>query len=171
VKRILGIDPGTRFCGYGVVDFVPRSKPLYIECGVIQLDASLSLPQRLYQLSTDLRDVILEFQPQHLAVESIFYGKNVQSALRLGYARGVVMMLVAEYALEFYEYAPNAIKRAVSGHGHARKEDMQRVVMWQCGLASPPDSDAADALAIALCHSFSQQLPEAFKSSKKRRDS
>lgn len=158
MRRILGIDPGSRFCGYGVVDLAPNEKPRYVECGVLQFEATLPLPQRLHQLAFDLRELIQELKPHDMAVETIFHGKNAQSAFRLGYARGVVMMISAECSLAFYEYSPNIVKRAVAGHGHAKKDEIQRLVTWQCGLRHAPQADAADALAVALCHAFQQNL-------------
>lgn len=150
--RVLGVDPGTRFCGYGLVEVTAFKKPVYLECGVLELGLQAELPQRLLQLFQDLKEVLQEFQPHQMAVESVFYGKNVQSALRLGYARGIIMLLCAETGLNFYEYSPATIKRTVAGHGRAGKEEMQRAVQWQCQLRTPPRSDAADALATALCH-------------------
>lgn len=157
MKRILGIDPGSRLCGYGVVDISPCSKPTYVECGVLQLPEKDPLPKRLAQLAMDLREIILEFQPQEMALESIFYGKNAQSALRLGYARGVVMLLSAEANLSLYEYSPSVIKQNIAGNGQASKAQIQKMVAWQCGLRTNPQADAADALAIALCHALQQK--------------
>ncbi len=156
MRRVLGIDPGSLYCGYGIVDVASASTPTYVECGVLQFEKNLSLAHRLHQLSVDLREIIQEFTPRDLALEAIFQGKNVQSAFRLGYARGIVMMLSAEFGLGLYEYPPSVVKRAVAGHGHARKEEIQRMVTWQCRLKTPPKADAADALAIALCHGFRQ---------------
>ena len=97
--RVLGVDPGTRLCGYGVVEVSPPGRPRYVECGVLQLDAGLPLPKRLQQLALELREVVAELRPQVLALEAIFHGKNAQSALRLGYARGVIMLLAMEAGL------------------------------------------------------------------------
>jgi crossover junction endodeoxyribonuclease RuvC len=150
--RILGIDPGTRLCGYGVVELHGGARPAYIECGVLHLPAELALPRRLHQLAVDLREVIADLAPQEMALESIFTGKNAQSALRLGYARGVVMLLCAEAGLPLHEYPPATVKRAVAGSGRASKEEVQKMVRWRFGLRSAPKPDAADALAVALCH-------------------
>jgi crossover junction endodeoxyribonuclease RuvC len=153
--RILGIDPGTIACGYGVVEVagsVTFGRPRYIECGVIELDEKAPLPERLRILAEDLRDVLHELKPHEVALESVFYGKNVQSALRLGYARGVIMMLIAEAALALSEYPPATVKRAVAGNVRAEKSEVQRMVSVLCSLKAPPRTDAADALAIAICH-------------------
>lgn len=158
MKRILGIDPGSRFCGYGIVDWVPFAKPRYIECGVLQLHPNQALPQRLLQLALDLREIFQELKPDEVALESIFVGKNAQSTFRLGYARGVVMLVCAEMQTALYEYPPATVKRAVAGHGRATKAEMIRMAAWQCGLRTTPAADAADALAVALCHAFRQQM-------------
>ncbi len=161
--RILGIDPGTRNCGYGVVESGRGGRPSYVECGVLQLVPTEPLPGRLQQLAADLREVIAELKPQEMALESIFHGINAQSALRLGYARGVVMLLCAEAGLPLAEYPPATVKRAVAGHGKATKEEVQRMVRWQCGLRSVPRTDAADALAVAICHAYHRGVPEVLK--------
>ncbi len=163
--RILGIDPGTRLCGYGVIEAGGASgaRPRYVECGVLQLTEGLELAKRLQQLWHDLREVVAELRPQELALESIFHGKNAQSALRLGYARGVVMLLAMESDLVLAEYPPATVKRAVAGHGRASKEEVQRMVGWQCGLRKALAADAADALAVALCHAQHRSVPAALR--------
>ena len=160
--RILGIDPGTVACGYGVVD-VPgaraATKPRYVECGVIELDAKSPLPARLCVLARELREIITELHPDELSLESAFHGVNARSALRLGHARGVIMLLGAEASLPIGEYPPATVKRAVAGHGRAQKADVQRVISWLFGLRTTPRTDAADALAIALCHAYHRASP------------
>ena len=163
MARILGIDPGSRLCGYGVIEAERGKKPVYVECGVLQLQATLPLPERLRQLALDLREVLGELRPAEMALESIFHGINAQSALRLGYARGVVMLLGAEAGLPLSEYPPATVKRAVAGHGKATKEDVQRMVRWQCGLHRAPSADAADALAVAICHAYHRHVPAALR--------
>lgn len=153
-KRILGIDPGSRLCGYGIVEVLARGQHRYVECGVIQLNERHALATRLYELGQDLRDIFREVQPQELAVEALFHGVNAQSVLRLAHARGVVLFTSAEAGIPVFEYPPATVKRAVAGHGRASKSDVQRMVAWQCGLQALPSPDAADALAVALCHSF-----------------
>ncbi len=135
---------------------------------MIQLRATDPLPARLKQLAADLREVIRELRPQEMALESIFHGKNAQSALRLGYARGVVMLLCAEADLTLAEYPPATVKRAVAGNGRATKEEVQRMVRWLCGLKSTPGADAADALAVALCHGHHLNIPAAIRAATKK---
>ncbi|MCS6912820.1 MAG: crossover junction endodeoxyribonuclease RuvC [Myxococcales bacterium] len=152
--RILGIDPGTRLCGYGVIEVEPAGQLRYVECGVMQLGEGRPLPMRLRQLFADLGEVVGDLQPNEVALEAIFHGKHTQAALRLGHARGVVMLLCAQAELRLFEYTPATVKRAVVGHGRASKAQVQQMVRWQCGLRSPPAPDAADALALALCHAY-----------------
>jgi crossover junction endodeoxyribonuclease RuvC len=161
--RILGIDPGSRLCGYGVVDIAPGQKPRYVECGVLQLKETSPLPFRLRQLHDDLGEVIAELRPDEMSLEAIFHGKNAQSALRLGYARGVVMLLAEQRGLRLHEYPPATVKRAVAGNGRAAKEEVQRMVRWLCGLRHTPQADAADALALALCHAYRASVPAALR--------
>ena len=155
--RILGVDPGTLFCGYGVVE-VPAEqsaiRPRYVECGVIELESGAPLPARLHMLAGELREVIRELRPDELSLEAAFHGVNARSALLLGHARGVIMLLGAEASLPLGEYPPATVKRAVAGHGRAQKAEVQRVVSWLLGLRTPPSTDASDALAIALCHAY-----------------
>lgn len=137
-----------------MIEVQPGAKPRYIECGVIHLQADAPLPRRLLQLAADLREVLRDLTPHEVALESIFHGVNAQSALRLGHARGVIMLLTEEAGLGLHEYPPATVKRSVAGHGRATKEEVQRMVSWTCGLRRPPLSDAADALAVALCHAY-----------------
>ena len=157
--RILGIDPGTLRCGYAVVETDAGqtiTQPRYIECGVIELPQGAAIAERLRLLASDLRDVIAELRPNELALESAFAGVNVRSALLLGQARGAIMLVGAEAGLSCHEYPPAAVKKTVCGNGRAQKAEVQRVVSWLCKLATPPPTDAADAVAIALCHAFHQ---------------
>jgi crossover junction endodeoxyribonuclease RuvC len=159
--RILGVDPGTIACGYGIIEVrgpVAWNRPRYIECGVIELDRRAGLPERLRALGADLRDILGEHSPDEVALEAVFHGKNAQSALRLGHARGVIMMLAAEAELPLFEYPPATVKLAVAGHGRAQKDEVQRLVTILCRLSAPPRTDAADALAIAICHAQHRNL-------------
>lgn len=154
--RILGVDPGTRRLGYGIVDLAPGSAMerglAYVECGVIAAPATGPMSERLGIVCDALSEVMAEFAPTVLALELAFTGRNVASALKLGLARGAVMLLAAQRGIPVWEYAPAKIKRVVVGHGRATKEDVQRRVRLLCRLRRDPSADAADALAIALCH-------------------
>jgi crossover junction endodeoxyribonuclease RuvC len=157
--RILGVDPGTRIVGYGLVDYRPGDRPVYIECGVIRLAEDDPMPIRLSTLARAIAELIAEFAPKVMSLEAAFHGVNASSALKLGQARGAVMVVAAERGLDVAEYAPAYVKRAVVGHGRASKSDVQARVQLLFGLARAPTADAADALAIALCHAHAPKLP------------
>jgi len=159
--RILGVDPGTRKVGYGLLEHSggaghrATSGQLpwrYLECGVIEVPGSQDLADRIFVVAQTLGEVIDEFSPHVMAIEKAFSGRNAASALKLGQARGALMLLAKLRALHVFEYAPSQIKQAVTGHGHATKAQIQHRVGTLCSLQTPPASDAADALAIALCH-------------------
>ena len=158
--RILGIDPGTRVVGYGVLDHGVGARPVYIECGVIRLAAADPMPARLAALARAMAELIAEFSPAVLSLEAAFHGVNASSALKLGQARGAVMVIAAERGLQIAEYAPAYVKRAVAGHGRATKTEIMARVQLLFGLARPPTADAADALAIALCHVYAPRMPQ-----------
>jgi crossover junction endodeoxyribonuclease RuvC len=149
---VLGVDPGTRRVGYGLVDVARRGKIRYIECGVIQVRARDDLPARIHGVAHSIAELIVDFSPVILAVEQAFHGVNVASALRLGEARGAILHVGVDHGLVVVEYAPAHVKRAVVGHGRAPKTDVQHRVSVLCGLRRVPAPDAADALAVALCH-------------------
>lgn len=152
--RILGIDPGTRIVGYGLVDCERRGGAgfVYVECGVIRLAETDPMPQRLFTLAGNLAEIIDEYAPGVVALESAFYGVNASSALKLGQARGAIMLVAAQHGLPVAEYAPALVKRAVVGHGRATKQEVQTRIKLLCRLTREPLSDAADALALALCY-------------------
>jgi len=124
----------------------------YLECGVIRLPEADPMPRRLLILATTLAEILREHRPHVVALETAFHGVNASSALKLGLARGAVMVVAAQHDLGVAEYPPATIKRTVVGHGRATKADVQARIRLLCRLASEPTSDAADALAIALCH-------------------
>jgi crossover junction endodeoxyribonuclease RuvC len=157
VARILGIDPGTRYCGYGVIERVatgPRNSVRYIECGVIEPKRSGALAARLGEISVGLVEIIRELEPDVVAVEGVFHGVNARSALMLGHCRGVALATAGAHALAVFEYAPATVKRAVAGNGQATKDQVQAMVRALCGLKRAPKLDASDALAVAICHAF-----------------
>lgn len=151
--RVLGIDPGTRIAGYAVVDFDRRGEATIVDAGVLRMTETASLPLRLRQLFDDVAAVIAEHAPSHMALESVFsHAEFVRSAITLAHARGVVMLAAETRGVPIAELPPAEVKKAVTGSGRATKEQMQRAVMSQCGLATMPEPpDVADAIAIALC--------------------
>jgi len=152
---ILGIDPGSRITGYGVIAILNKS-PVYVSSGCIRLTGK-SMPERLHQIHQSILKIIDEFQPQHAAIEQVFMQRNVMSALKLGQARGAALVAMAEKALIIAEYSPREIKNAVVGYGAAQKEQVQHMVATILKLSGVPQVDAADALAVALCHHYTNR--------------
>ncbi len=150
--KILGIDPGSHTTGYGIVEKGAGGRLVHICDGQITADASLPLSERLYAISTALNAVIGEHSPDGVSVESIFHAKNVKSAVMLGHARGVCMLGAAKHGLPVFEYAPMAIKKAVTGFGAATKDQVAKMVIALLSCPASSGADASDALAIAICH-------------------
>ena len=150
--RILGVDPGTRRTGYGVIERCDDALRA-VAYGAVSLDVRRPLPERLGQIYDALGKIIATHRPQVLALEKAFYGRNVQSALRIGEARAVALLCAHQAGLAVAEYAPAAVKRSAVGAGRAHKSQVQRMVRIHLGLREEPrPEDAADALAIAICH-------------------
>jgi crossover junction endodeoxyribonuclease RuvC len=151
--RALGIDCGTEYTGYGVVELSTDDKLLCLTCGAIRLSPREPLPVRLATIFDRLKAIIVEHQPDNVAIEDIFYSVNVKSALKLGQVRGVAMLAASSVRLHVAEYSPLTIKSAVVGYGRAEKQQVQHMVARLLNLAEIPEPpDAADALAIAICH-------------------
>src|SRR6476620_4079363 len=151
--RVLGIDCGTEYTGFGVVELAPGGRLHCLTCGAIQLSPREPLPARLSRIYTRLDELIAEHQPNQVAIEDVFYALNVKSALKLGQVRGVAMLAASSVGLAVVEYAPLTIKSAVVGYGKAEKVQVQHMVARLLNLAEIPEPpDAADALAIAICH-------------------
>lgn len=149
--RVLGIDPGSRLCGWGIVE-MRAGNPASVDNGVFVLADRLTLADRLAVLFERLNDVLAQLAPTEAAVEGIFQHRNARSALVLGHARGVALMTLARAGLTVAEYTPQQVKKAVTGTGRAEKLQIQQVVAARLRLPEPPQADAADAVAIALCH-------------------
>jgi len=151
--RVLGIDCGSQHTGYGVVELDPSGKLHCIAVGAIHAAARAPIADRLNKIFQGLQAVIERDQPEEVAIEDVFFAVNVKSALKLGHVRGVAMLAASSAGLAVAEYAPLSIKSAVVGYGRADKEQVQHMITRLLNLAAPPDSpDAADALAIAICH-------------------
>jgi len=150
--RIFGIDPGSGRTGYGCVETDGRRYRL-VACGAITAVAGDAFPQRLARIYRELSRLISTCRPECVAVENLFHGVNARSALTLGHARGVAMLAAVEAGCEIVEYTPAEVKRAVVGYGRADKRQMQHMIKLLLGLDAPPSPhDAADALAVAICH-------------------
>jgi len=151
--RVLGIDCGGEYTGYGVVELHHTGKLCCLTCGAIKLSPREALPRRLSRIFTELGEVIATHQPDEVAIEDVFYALNVKSALKLGQVRGVAMLAAASAGLEVAEYSPLTIKSSVVGYGRAEKQQVQHMVTRLLDLSAPPQPlDASDALAIAICH-------------------
>jgi crossover junction endodeoxyribonuclease RuvC len=150
--RIFGIDPGSERTGYGCVE-TEGGRHRLIACGAITARAADAFPQRLARIHRELTALLLECRPDCVAVENLFHAKHAASALKLGHARGVAMLAAVEAGCEVVEYTPTEIKRAVVGYGRAEKHQVQQMVKLLLGLdKAPSPHDAADALAVAICH-------------------
>ncbi|MGS2743672.1 crossover junction endodeoxyribonuclease RuvC [Halomonas sp. LS-001] len=154
VTRILGIDPGSRITGYGVVD-VQAGKPIYVASGCIRT-TDTALEQRLAQIYAGLSEVIGQYRPNAVAVERVFLAKNADSALKLGQARGAALVCMANHGLAINEYAARQIKQTVTGKGSADKSQVQHMITALLKLSATPQADAADALAIAITDAYSR---------------
>lgn len=151
---ILGIDPGSRITGFGVINAVGH-KLEYIASGCIRM-TELELPEKLGQIFEGVTELINLHQPQEFAIEQVFMGKNADSALKLGQARGVAIVAAVQQGLPVAEYAARAVKQAVVGRGGAEKEQVQHMVQAILKLPGKPQADAADALAIAITHAHTR---------------
>ena len=158
MKRILGIDPGSRFTGYGIIE-LKAGKSIWVNSGFIRVKAE-SLAEKLCIIAESLNILLDEFQPDEMAIEKVFVGQNVDSALKLGQARGAAISTVALRKIPVSEYTPTQIKKAVVGKGNASKAQVQHMMVNLLGLSRAPQEDAADALAIALCHAHTGQTLE-----------
>ncbi len=150
--KVLGIDPGITICGYAVLENTEHGAQ-NIEHGVIRNKSKISLAEQLNHLFIELACLIQKFQPDVLAVEKLFFGTNIKTALSVGHARGVILLAGAQKGLPVFEYSPMDVKIAMTGYGRASKEQIQIMVKTLLKLPEiPRPDDAADALAIALCH-------------------
>lgn len=150
---VLGIDPGTATTGYGVVAQTTRGDFELLAAGVIRTAPTMEMHLRLKELFEDVQNLIREFRPDEVAVEKLFFGKNVTNAISVGQARGAILLAAALRDLPLVEYTPAEVKQAISGYGNADKRQMQEMVQRTLNLDLPPSpDDAADGVAIALCH-------------------
>jgi crossover junction endodeoxyribonuclease RuvC len=155
--RIFGIDPGSERTGYGCVDTDGRRHRL-LGCGTISAPAHSAFPDRLHAIHAGLVTLLAEHRPDCVAIENIFHARNVRSALKLGHARGVALLAASAAGIAIVEYTPAEIKRAVVGFGRAEKHQVGQMVKLLLGLeAAPAPHDAADAVAVAICHIHSSQ--------------
>ncbi len=155
-KRILGIDPGSRLTGFGVLDF-HNDKATYVTSGTVtSIDGEFA--DRLKQIFESVGRIVDEYRPDIVAIETVFMHKNAGSALKLGHARAAALCATFQHGAEVYEYSPREIKQAIVGTGSATKEQVQHMVVAILNLDGTPAPDAADALATALCHGHQRRI-------------
>ena len=151
--RVLGIDCGSEYTGYGVVEELIDHRLVCHAAGAIKLKVGSPMATRLKKIFSQLTAIIAEHRPEMVAIEDVFYAVNVKTALKLGQVRGVAMLAASSCGLEIAEYSPLSIKSAVVGYGKAEKQQVQQMVTRLLNLPAPPEpTDASDALAIAICH-------------------
>lgn len=157
--RILGIDPGLRKCGWGIIEAV-GSRLVFVACGTVQPSDKLPMSERLMALHHGLREVMAAHAPDEAAIEETFVNKDARATLKLGAARGVAMVVPALSGISVAEYAPNQVKKTVVGAGHAEKQQIRLMIQVLLPKADPKTEDAADALAIAICHAHQRQATQ-----------
>ncbi|MFK5892655.1 MAG: crossover junction endodeoxyribonuclease RuvC [Pseudomonadota bacterium] len=164
---ILGIDPGSITTGYGLIQLTGK-KYHFIACGCIRTGGG-NFPLRLKTIFNDLQQVIEQYQPQEMAIENVFMARNPDSALKLGQARGAAICAVTANNIPVFEYTANQVKQAVVGKGHADKKQVQHMIKILLNLSDTPQADAADALAIAICHANTRKTLNAFENKASKR--
>ncbi|MDO5649281.1 MAG: crossover junction endodeoxyribonuclease RuvC [Gallicola sp.] len=161
--RILGIDPGIAIVGYGIVDIKGNSISM-VEYGCITTSSKSNLPDRLFFIMNEMTDIINEFKPDEMAIEELFFNKNTKTAITVAQARGVEILAARQAGLEIYEYTPLQIKQGVVGYGRAEKQQVQEMVKILLNLSErPKPDDAADALAVGICHSLSHRFKDLYR--------
>jgi crossover junction endodeoxyribonuclease RuvC len=157
VERIIGIDPGSRITGYGVID-ADRGQLQFVACGVVKTTTHYPFSYRLNEIFDGINEVVQVHGPVIAAIEEVFLATNPRSALKLGHARGAAVVAAMQNGLAVFDYSPRAVKQAVVGYGQAGKDQVQHMVRVLLGLSSAPSADASDALAVAICHANQLQL-------------
>lgn len=156
--RVMGVDPGSLKSGYGIIE-EQGGELIVVDYGVIRTTPHVPLPQRLLEIGTRLQELIEQYAPQELAIEDVFVAKNAKSSLKLGQASGAILLAAAQSGLRITEYTPLEVKQAVVGYGRAEKAQVQHMVTVLLHLQDiPKPDDAADALAIAICHHHSVKM-------------
>jgi len=156
--RIIGIDPGSRVTGYGIVDALTDSTIIHVVNGVIKLSNKAPLYQKLKTLFDRVGDIINEYNPDTAAIEDLFVAKNAKSSLLLGHARATAMLALSISNMKVAEYTPSEVKKSVTGNGQATKEQVQKMISIMLKFNDFPTEDASDALAVAICHCNSMRV-------------
>ena len=157
--RILGVDPGTGICGFGVLDVPKKGTPILVDSGAITTPPHTPLPERLLDIYDSLHEIIQEDQPDCISIEKLFFMQNITTGISVAEARGVVLLVATQAQLPIFEYSPNEIKKAMTGYGHADKKQMQEMVrvFLKMDQVIKPD-DAADDVAAAIVHSMFSKM-------------
>ena len=154
---VLGLDPGSAILGYGLIRVLPSGELQMLEYGTLTTTAGEPMPKRLLKLYQELTVILDRWKPGQVAVEELFFNKNTTTAIAVGQARGIILLAAAQNQIEFFEYTPLQVKQALVGYGRASKDQVQQMVKVTLDLAAiPKPDDAADALAIAICHTRSR---------------
>ncbi|MDP3920308.1 MAG: crossover junction endodeoxyribonuclease RuvC [Candidatus Omnitrophota bacterium] len=165
--RILGVDPGSWRTGVGVIEIHAGQYQL-VHVEVVKIAQGLAIPKRLERIHEGLGEVIRRFSPDIMALESVFFGKDIRALVRIGEARAAAMLAASEQDVPVVEYAPAKVKQSISGSGRASKEQMQYMVKSLLKLQSAPPSDGADALAVAICHAHSNRAKQSITEAQKK---
>lgn len=164
--KILGIDPGSRLMGYGVVSKAGTKLTAHAH-GTLRFNTKVEANERLVEIYHRVRELVTLHKPDHVAIEKVFFAKNAVSSFKLGQARGVAILAVTEQGIPLFEYSPNAVKQAIVGFGHADKEQVATMVGRLVGVKDFESSDSSDALAIAICHvhtyTYTSRIQKAIK--------
>ncbi|MGW8195330.1 MAG: crossover junction endodeoxyribonuclease RuvC [Desulforhopalus sp.] len=157
MERIIGVDPGSRLTGYGVID-ADLGRLHFVACGVVRTTPQQPFSHRLNEIFDGINEVVQVHGPAVAAIEEVFLATNPRSAIKLGHARGAAVVAALQNGLAVYDYSARAVKQAVVGYGQAEKAQVQHMVRVLLGLSGAPSADAADALAVAICHANQFQL-------------
>lgn len=158
--RVLGIDPGSQVTGFGVVE-QKGSDLIHVDNGCLAAKRKSPLPERLFQIYVSLIETMERFKPEAVAIEEVFYAKNVASMLKLGESRGIALLAAVQNRIPVFEYSAREVKQAVTGYGQASKDQIQKMVRQLLKLPEVAQEDASDGLAVAICHLHSSRLKEA----------
>lgn len=160
--RILGIDPGIAIVGYGIIDYV-GNKFQAVDYGAITTDSKMETPKRLKHIFDSLNELIIKYKPDVVAIEELFFNKNVKTAIIVAHARGVCVVAAQNHDVDIYEYTPLQVKQGIVGYGRAEKKQVQIMVKTLLNLKTiPKPDDVADALAVAMCHAHSGKFDKLF---------
>lgn len=150
--KVIGIDPGSRICGYGILEAGDNRSVKHLTSGCISASPTLSIDKRLHKIYTELSKVIQKFSPDIMSIENVFFSRNAKSAIKLGEARGIALLAAADCGIAVFEYAPTQVKLALTGRGRANKQEVQRIVGAIFDIQHFEKHDVSDAIAMALCH-------------------